>query len=78
LTTQRNKVHHVTTIERVAQNLGADVDLIHDLVLGLEREDGLIWVYGLAEHGILAFTDEGIEEVRRLLDEYRPDAASQS
>lgn len=78
MTTQRNKVHHVRTIERVATNLGADVDLIHDLALGLEREDGLIWVYGLAEHGILAFTDEGIEEVQRLLEEYRHDTRSQS
>jgi hypothetical protein len=78
LTTQRNKVHRVRTIERVAMDLGADVDLIHDLALGLEREDGLIWVYGLAEHGILAFTDEGIEEVRLLLDESRHDTTSPS
>ncbi len=78
MTTQRNKVHHVRTVERVAKDLGADVDLIHHLALGLEPEDGLIWVYGLDNDGILAFTDDGIEEVRRLLDEYRRDTSSQS
>ena len=78
MTTQRNKVHHVTAIERVVKDLGADVDLIHDLALGLEREDGLIWVYGLTDHGTLAFTDEGIGEVQLQLDEHRRDTTAQS
>ncbi|RWD49158.1 MAG: hypothetical protein EOS75_32965, partial [Mesorhizobium sp.] len=42
-----------------------------DLTLGLEPEDGVIWVYGANDDdGILAFTDEGIEEVKLLLEEY--------
>jgi hypothetical protein len=41
------------------------------LTLGLEPEDGVIWVYGANDDdGILAFTDEGIEEVKLLLKEY--------
>ena len=68
---QRNKVHHVYTVERVAKDLGVHEDLIHDLTLGLEPEDGVIWVYGLDdEDGTLAFTDEGVEEVQHLLEEY--------
>ena len=68
---QRNKVHHVHTVERVAKDLGVDEDLIHDLTLGLEPEDGVIWVYGLDDDdGIMAFTDEGVEEVRHLIDEH--------
>ena len=78
MTTQRNKVHHVRTIECVAKDLGVDVDLIHDLALGLEPEDGLIWVYDLDDGGMLAFTDDGIEEVQRLLDENRHDTRSKS
>jgi len=68
---QRNKVHHVYTVERVAQQLGVDEALIHDLTLGLEPEDGVIWVYGADDDdGTLAFTDHGVEEVQLLLQEY--------
>ena len=69
---QRNKVHHVHTVGRVAEDLGVDENLIHELTLGLEPEDGVIWVYAVDDDdGIRAFTDEGIEEVRLLLEEYK-------
>ncbi|AZO52009.1 MAG: hypothetical protein E5V66_15375 [Mesorhizobium sp.] len=68
---QRNKVHHVYTVERVASDLGVSEALIQDLTLVLEPEDGVIWVYGANDDDrILAFTDEGIEEVKLLLEEY--------
>ncbi|MER9924435.1 hypothetical protein NKJ84_16010 [Mesorhizobium sp. M0048] len=68
---QRNKVHHVSTVDRVARDLGVSEALIRDLTLGLEPEDGVIWVYGANDDdGTLAFTDEGIEEVELLLEEY--------
>jgi hypothetical protein len=71
MTTQRNKVHHVWTVAVVARDLGVDEDLIHELTLALEPEDGVIWVYDVDnEDGTLAFTDEGIEEVRLLLAEH--------
>ncbi|HUZ13854.1 MAG TPA: hypothetical protein VMU93_13525 [Caulobacteraceae bacterium] len=71
MTTQRNKVHHVWTVAVVARDLGVDEDLIHELTLALESEDGLIWVYDVDnEDGTLAFTDEGIEQVRLLLAEH--------
>ncbi len=76
---QRNKVHHVYTVGSVAKRLGIDEDLIHELTVGLEPEDGVIWVYGLDEDdGTLAFTDDGVEEVRLLLEEYRRLAPSKS
>ena len=37
----------------------------------MEPEDGVIWVYGLDDDGVMAFTDDGIEEVRLILEEYR-------
>jgi hypothetical protein len=67
---QRNKVHHVYTVAHVAKTLGVDEDLIHNLTVGLEPEDGVIWVYGLEDDGTLAFTDEGVEEVELILQEY--------
>jgi len=69
---QRNKVHHVYTVGSVAKRLGVEERLIHDLTVGLEPEDGVIWVYGLDDDdGTMAFTDDGIDEVRFLLEEYR-------
>ncbi|MER9396200.1 MULTISPECIES: hypothetical protein [unclassified Mesorhizobium] len=38
---QRNKVHHVYTVERVARDLGVSEALIQELTLGLEPEDGV-------------------------------------
>ena len=78
VTMQRNKVHHVHTAERVARLLGVEVELIHDLTLGLEPEDGVIWVYGMDDDGVLAFTDEGIEEVRLILQEYQRTGSSKN
>lgn len=71
MSSQRNKVHHVHTVAYVARQLGVGEDLIHDLTLSLEPEDGVIWVYGLDDDGVLAFTDDGIEEVRLILMEYQ-------
>ncbi|TIM04509.1 hypothetical protein [Mesorhizobium sp.] len=54
---QRNKVHHVYTVERVARDLSVSEALIQELPLSLDPEDGVIWVYGANDDdGILAFT----------------------
>jgi hypothetical protein len=60
-----NKVHHVTTISRLAQDLGEDEDWLADLASEMEIDDGVIWVYGVGEDGILAFTDFGHREPDR-------------
>jgi len=37
----------------------------------VERPGGVIWVYGIDDgDGTLAFTDEGVEEVQFILEEY--------
>ena len=64
---QLNKVHSVKTIDRVAAELGETVDRLHDLVIGLEPEDGMIWVYGTAEVGVLAFTPFGVENLLEMI-----------
>jgi hypothetical protein len=46
-----NKVSHVRAIDRVAKELGEDVDFLFDVAIEMEPEDGLIWVLGLATKG---------------------------
>jgi hypothetical protein len=66
-----NKVHHVTTITRVAADLGEDEDWLCEVASEMEIEDGLIWVYGIGEDGIQAFTDFGIENLAELVRMYK-------
>lgn len=66
-----NKVHHVTTITQVAKDLGEDEDLLRYIAIGMEFEDGVIWVYGVGEDGVQAFTDFGIENLINLLRMYK-------
>ncbi|MFD1192717.1 hypothetical protein [Phenylobacterium conjunctum] len=73
MTTQRNKVYSVTVIAAVAKELAVDEHLLHDISIGMEPEDGVIMVYGLGEDSITAFTDEGIEELKNLLEAHRQD-----
>jgi GH15 family glucan-1,4-alpha-glucosidase len=73
VTTHVNKVHHVTTITRVAQDLGEDEDWLWDVANEMEIEDGVIWVYGVGEDGVLAFTDFGIENLIELIKMYKDD-----
>ena len=64
---QLNKVHAVETVERVAAKLGETVDRLHDLAIAMEPEDGVIWVYGLADIEVLAFTPFGVENLREMI-----------
>jgi hypothetical protein len=66
-----NKVHHVTTINRVAAELGEDEDWLSDVANEMEIEDGVIWVYGIGQDGVLAFTDFGIENLRDLIKRHK-------
>lgn len=66
-----NKVHRVTTVDRVAADLGETVDKLYDVALGMDTEDGVIWVYGLGDVEVIAFTDFGIETLAELLKEHR-------
>ena len=68
---QVNKVHHVTTITRVAEDLGEGEEWLRDVVSEMEIEDGVIWVYGIGESGVQAFTDFGIENLIELVRIYK-------
>ena len=65
---QVNKVHSVRMLALVARDLGADEDWLAELANGMDREDGLIWVYGIDdEDGTMAFTDIGVENLATLI-----------
>jgi hypothetical protein len=68
-----NKVHRVTTINRVAQDLGEDEDWLFDVANEMDVEDGVIWVYGLGDDGAMAFTDFGIENLITLIKIHKDD-----
>jgi hypothetical protein len=68
-----NKVHSVTTIARVAKDLGEDEDWLWDVASGMDPEDGLIWVYGVRDDGVMAFTDFGIETLMELIRMHKED-----
>ncbi|KZZ21324.1 hypothetical protein A3753_06975, partial [Sulfitobacter sp. HI0082] len=63
-----NKVYSVKTIDRVAVELGETVNKIFDLATGMETEDGIIWVYGPSDDGVIAFTPIGIENLQELIE----------
>jgi hypothetical protein len=73
LNMQRNKVYAVTVIAAVAEELGVNEDLLHELSVGLDTEDGVIWVYGVGEDAMMAFTDDGVEKIKNLLEMHRQD-----
>ena len=60
-------VSFVYTIARVAEMLGVDEERLDDLALGLEPEDGRLWVYGPGEEATLAFTRAGVELLEQLI-----------
>jgi hypothetical protein len=66
-----NKLHHVHTIARVAEMLGEHEDWLADVANEMDQEDGLIWVYGPGDEGVMAFTDFGIETLLGLIEIYK-------
>ena len=68
-----NKVSHVTTIDRVAADLGESQDWLFDVACEMDTEDGMIWIRGLREDAVMAFTDFGIENLIELIKIYKDD-----
>ena len=66
-----NKVSRVRTIDRVAKDLGEDVDFLFDVAIEMEPEDGVIWVLSLDEESVMAFTDDGVDNLVDLIEIHR-------
>ena len=61
----------VFTISYVANLLGEDEDWLFELSIGMEPEDGSVWVYGVGEDGVSAFTQDGIDNLRQIIADER-------
>jgi len=48
--------------------------LLHEIAIEMEPEDGRIWVYGVNDEGLMAFTRFGVENLRELLQIHRENA----
>jgi hypothetical protein len=57
----------VFTIGYVATLLGEDENWIFDLSINMFPEDGCLWVHGVGEDGVPAFTRDGIENLRQII-----------
>src|SRR6186997_2146696 len=55
------------TLGHVAEMLGEDEDWLFDVAEEMDTEDGQLWVVGVGEHGVMAFTDDGIENLKNLI-----------
>ena len=62
----------VFTIGYVANLFGGDENWIFDLSIDMFPEDGCLWVYGVGEDGVPAFTRDGIENLRQIIADERP------
>ena len=61
----------VFTIGYLATRLGEDENWIFDLSINMFPEDGCLWVYGVGEDGVPAFTRDGIENLRQIIADER-------
>jgi len=61
----------VFTIGYVAHQLGEDEDWLFDLSIDMFPEDGCLWIYGVGEDGVPAFTKDGIENLRQIIADER-------
>jgi oligoribonuclease (3'-5' exoribonuclease) len=68
-----NKVSHVFTLSHVAEMLGEDEDWLFEVAEVMDTEDGELWVVGVGEEGVMAFTEDGIENLKELIAIHKAD-----
>jgi hypothetical protein len=64
-------IAQVFTISYVANLIGEDKDWLFELSTDMFPEDGCLWVYGVGEDGVPAFTKDGIENLRQIIADER-------
>ncbi len=60
-----------STIDLVAEMINEDPDLLRQISVEMEPEDGCVTIYGKNDESIIAFSDFGIETLVNLLKEIR-------
>ena len=69
-------ISSVFTIARVAEMLGEDEEWLDELSMGLDPEDGCLWVHDINDREVQAFTDYGIECLKELIADQRAAGAA--
>ena len=59
------------TIVRAAELPGEDEELLREIAIELEPEDGCLWIIGAGDQETLAFTQQGMENLGELLPEFK-------
>ena len=60
-----------STIELVGEMINEDPDLLRQISVKMEPEDGCVAIFGKNDENIIAFSDFGIETLVNLLKEIR-------
>ncbi len=60
-----------STIDLIAEMINEDPDLLRQISVEMEPEDGCVTIYGKNDESIIAFSDFGIEILVNLLKEIR-------
>ena len=66
-------ITHVFTIGYVAELLAEDEDWLGELATDMDPEDGHLWIYGVGDEQVAAFTHFGIENLKQLIADLRAD-----
>ena len=66
-------ISQVFTITYVAELLGEDGEWLHDLSIDMFPEDGCLHVYSGKDDAVTAFTEHGIENLKRIIADMRAD-----
>jgi len=70
-------IPYVFTIAHVAEMLGEDEEWLREISVAMDPEEGSLWVFGVGEHGVPAFTEYGIECLKQIIIEERALLAKQ-
>ena len=62
-------ISHVFTLPRAAERLGISEGLLAEIAIGLEPEDGVLWVHDSTEEGCYGFTLFGLESVQEIVND---------
>lgn len=62
----------------IGAGLGEVEDWLSNVAYGMEPEDGLVWIFGFADHGIMAFTGYGSENLVELIGIHKESLNSSS
>ena len=62
-------ISHVFTLPRAAARLGISEELLAEIAIDLDPEDGILWVRDGTKEGCTGFTLFGLESVQEILND---------